>query len=62
MNDVLVSVLTGMVGVGGGWWWIRSHSHPELVSRRELSPQLDMILAELRYLRERLDRTPPSPF
>lgn len=58
--ELALSLLTGTVGTAGAWFWVRQHRHDELVSRLELQPQLDLILQELRYLRERLDRLPPT--
>ena len=54
--ELALSLLTGTVGTAGAWFWVRTHRHDELVSRLELKPQLELILQELRYLRERLDK------
>ena len=57
MNPELwAALLSGTISTGGAWWWVRAHRHDDLVPRSELQPQLDLILSELRYLRERLDR------
>ena len=54
--ELSLSLVPGLVAAGGAWWWVRSHVHPEHVTRQELQPQLDLILSELRYLRERIDQ------
>lgn len=47
--DAIVALVAG---VAGGAAWARWHRHPDLVTRDEF----DLILTELRYIRERLDR------
>jgi hypothetical protein len=53
--ELSLAVVSGLLGAGGTWAWVKVHTHPELVSRTELEPQLGLILGELRYLRDRLD-------
>jgi len=54
--ELALSLMTGTITGVGAWWWVTKHVHPDLVSRHEIEPQLALILQELRYLRERLDR------
>ena len=59
--EISLSLLTGLAGSTGASAWVRHHQHPDLVSRNELSllqDKLELILGEIRYLRERLDRRP----
>lgn len=59
--EIVLSALSAAAGAAGTWFWLREHTHPELVSRAELAllqVQLSEILAELRYLRNRLDSRP----
>ncbi len=61
--ELLLSLLVAAVGAGGSYWWVQSHTHPELIHRRELdlirdlmSAQHAAVLRELEQLRELVSR------
>lgn len=61
--ELVLSLLVAAVGAGGSYWWVQSHSHPELIHRRELDllraliqSQHEAVLRELEQLRSLLDR------
>jgi hypothetical protein len=59
----MAPLLTGALSGVGAWWWVKEHSHPELVHRNELdllrsmmASQHEAVLRELQLLRDLLDR------
>lgn len=60
--EIALALLTGGVSAVGAWAWVRTHTHEELVHRRELEllqammrAQHEALLRELGNLRDSLD-------
>lgn len=35
--DLLLAALAAIGGVSGTWYWVKAHTHPELVHRNEMT-------------------------
>lgn len=61
--QLAVSLAFAAVSAAGTFWWLQTHTHPELVQRNELEilrsliqSQHEAVLRELEQLRALLDR------